>query len=378
MEYNNNMGQFTQRSLLGKLTVDRLPQAQEADTKELEKTSMRMGSRMAREDLSFRGIVGKFSKLPNGHYRFNMYYASQTVGSGDRYVGLTFRKMECIIDQPTMHTFYTLLPSKMQDIDVSKEGYSDLDISCEVMITGRFSSDSKYPMFRVVDMYGLVTRISFKEYNVKRNNILTMFDYGINAIKAVKNGVKGCGNITEVVNTHYEGKHKVDKAINKGKLNKAANKQLDLLRYMFNKMTYFDALISTDSIKLNDILKDITMMHTSIQCEEFDQLGVLYDNTCLSGMEEVAYLIITLLYVQEDTFVFDAKEYVLLMLIYFKQFYSIYLRKNFDLSPEVKEAYRKYDKELEVMMIDLGFDLNMNDHIFESLEKYINKLTRTF
>lgn len=74
MEYNNNMGQFTQRSLIGKLTVDRLPQAQEADTKELEKTTMRMGSRMAREDLSFRGIVGKFSKLPNGHYRFNMYY----------------------------------------------------------------------------------------------------------------------------------------------------------------------------------------------------------------------------------------------------------------------------------------------------------------
>lgn len=377
MEYNNIMEQSTQRSL-GKLTVDRLPQAQEAETKELEKTSMRMGSRMAREDLSFRGIVGKFSKLPNGHYRFNMYYASQTVGSGDRYVGLTFRKMKCIIDQPTMHTFYTLLPSKMQYIDVSKEGYSDLDISCEVMITGRFSSDSKYPIFRVVDMYSLVTRISFKEYGVKRNNINNIFDYGFSAIKVVKNSLKGCKDIVEVVNTHYEGKHKVDKAINKGKLNKAANKQLDLLRYMFNKMSHFDALISTDSVKLNDILKDITMMHTSIQCEEFDQLGVLYDNTCLSGMEEVAYLIITILYMQEDTMVFDAKEYVLLMLIYFKQFYSIYLSKNFDLSPEVKEAYHNYDNDVRSMIIDLGFDLNMNDHIFDSLEKYINKLTRTF
>lgn len=360
MYYNNNLS--------NKVNLTGLSHAQELDNDTQCNLSNYLSSVLTGQPIQFTGIITNVKNNGNGiNKEFTLLYAFSGIR---KTLSLTFRKLYCVTRTENINNMYKEIYAKDEEIDYNK-------IKCMISVTGimKMLKNGK-PIFVVISMAHCIPDVDRYVYSGIPVNEIVHY-------KAVVEKPIDCYNISsdsiyseyddipEIVKEYSDYEEKYIKKINKGKYNKAMETQMSQLD---NTFKYIDAKrgklsISADKIRL--ILEDIAMMHTTIQSEYHDQLGVLYDCNCLYAMNEVAFAIERLI---ANTKTVDAKDIIILIMVYFKQFYAEYLRR-LSLPNDQVFYYRKYDKTVDEILEELGFNTNNVIRTMDDITQYVFKVT---
>lgn len=370
----------------------RLSHAQIMDDTAVNQISLDFGSALCGQKLEFTGIISKFEVVgkdtgARDAYRFRMYYASTDIGREEK---LTFRKMLCVINANKLDEFLKVLPNKIAKKKVytgemEEENYDDseivnllnITISCQVRMRGSFISPDAFRVTSMVtDIPGSVI-YDYKHPLVFDSNIIPNTIRKMERVKSLGRNNIEYSRIENILNTYKEYMCKVQKNLNRGKYGKANKKLLEQLDRMSSElcMSARRVNLSMTYNKMKLIIDDIAMMHTSIQSVEFDQIGVLYDNTCISKMNELLLVLTMLLEVTQDPI--DSKQIVIIGLVFFKSFYDKYVTEIRG-PKEVLEPYMRYTKSIDEILKNVGFNIGNIEPLFNQINRFVKYCLEEF
>lgn len=374
------------------LDLYRLSHAQIMDDTAVNQISLDFGSALCGQKLEFAGIISKFEVVGKDNdnrdvYRFKMYYASTNIGREEK---LTFRKMVCIIHADKLDEFLKVLPKKIARKKVytgemEEENYDDseianlldITISCQVRIRGSLVSPDTFKVTSIITDIPRNVICEYKHPLAFDSNLIPNVIRKMNHIKSL-----GCNNIAysrleNILNTYKEYMRKVQKNLNRGKYGKANKKLLEQLDRMLSE-SYISVRrvnLSMTHNKMKLIIDDIAMMHTSIQSVEFDQIGVLYDNTCVSKINELLLALTMLLEMTEDPI--DSKQIVIIGLVFFKSFYDKYVTEIRG-PKEALEPYMRYTKSIDEILKNVGFNIGNIEPLFNQINRFVKYCLEEF
>lgn len=356
-----------------KIKITRLEKAQKVAENEQVEVAKGLRAAFYGEDLFFTGILGKVSYVSKAQHikKFNLYYASI---DDDIHVKLTFRKMLCRCDE-------TLIDGYINNIQKLDENDGCDNIMNQVTIYGQFAYGGK-PMFIVT---------SIENYNHDRENKAVYtgeFNYDIfydmmNRLKDVDDDnpdnayteIESMGSSYSIYIGIFDEYKRNERYADLRREQMLCLK--DMYMFINNTCNTINYDLYTDKYngtKIQKIIEDIAMMHTSIQSEDYDQLGVLYDSNCLRAMYESTILVRSLLLLCDDEYI-DNKQIIIVLLVYFKKFYADYL-KFIKIPISALPAYRGYVGVVDQMLKDLSFDTSKEEELYSSMKKFVD-YTRT-
>lgn len=360
MYYNNNLS--------NKVNLTGLSHAQELDNDTQCNLSNYLSSVLTGQPIQFTGIITNVKDSSNGvNKEFTLLYAFSGIR---KTLSLTFRKLYCVTRTENINNMYKEIYAKDEEIKYNK-------IKCMVSVKGVMKTlKNGNPIFVVISMTHCIPDIdkyaysgipvnelinykAIMEKSIDRFNINSEFTYS------------SYDEIPEIIKEYSDYGEKYIKKINKGKYNKAMEIQIEQLDNTFKYLEVKCENMSISADKIRLILEDIAMMHTTIQSEYHDQLGVLYDCNCLYAMNEVAFTIERLI---ANTKTVDAKDIIVLIMVYFKQFYADYLRTLTIPSDQIF-YYRKYDTTIIELLEILDFNINCVTRTVNDISHYIFKTT---
>lgn len=373
MNYNDNLNDNINLGGLGR--------AQQLDDVSQRQLTKNLTSAICGQNLTFTGIVTSVENMGVDDSRLKnfrlmkMQYVFSGIGNTTK---LTYRRMYCMINIKPLDALYrSIYGDEFNTLDMD---YSNIPTMVKVTGIMKITGSGK-PILAASKIEHCTPASEHTPYDMDRKSIYDILHDTVIFLKTsdarcIYNNKNDLGyiDIPDIVTEYCDYEVKYEKKIKKGKTNKAMEIQMEQLD---NTFRYIDKhcnrlTISADKIRL--ILEDIAMMHTSIQTEEYDQLGVLYDCNCLYAMNESAFALERLLSNKNVTF--EAKDIIIILLVYFKKFYSDYLLRLSVTIPE-KNNYRKYEHTINDMLEEIGFDINLTSNVFSDIEYYVYKLTHS-
>lgn len=352
------------------LKINKLKEAQLADERERDNLIKGMKSVFCGEEITLRGVIGHINTPDDPKYkqvrRFNLYYASMYDYTK---VKIIFRKMLCQCNNITFNEFY----NSFEKADCP--GGDRMNISNEVIIHGQFSSNNEV-IFNI-DKIELYDHTKELPPMYTGNFMYSIFCVLIKIIDEFKDSEDNKINSKiEIIAYNYKLYIEFfNDCVLNNRYADLKEQQSLLLNDMYNNIEILcnDICRESGSIKYNGtkirkIIEDIAMMHTSIQSEDFDQLGVLYDNNCLRVMYEATTLVNILLLIDNECI--DNEELIIILLVFFRGFYAKYLQ-NVNIPIKVLPAYRKYSDTVSRMLRDMDFDLQKESKFFTDMKVFL-------
>lgn len=360
------MANIKSNSNIELLRISKLKDAQVMEDENQRNTAFGLRSVFYGQELYFTGIIGKRNRIHLNDdvevERFRLYYAS--IDERDN-VKITFRKMLCDCNVNIMNDFYKTIISSNSEYSTKYE-----NLSIEVTVYGRFLMGTA--------MIFEVTKIEqYVPCTISKPIYLGDFEYDIfniliDELELTKNDkrhklyddIKNMGSF-------YRNQYLIDL---RSKIESdLPNREIIRFQLLYLNRIFDDIKNSCDgfkynSVKLRRILEDVAMMHTSLHSEEFDQMGVLCDTNCLKAMYEAAMLISSLLLFDNEKI--DNKQILIVLLVYFRKFYAIYL-KIVKIPKKSISAYISYNKTVELMLITLGFDISKENYFYTEMQNFL-------
>lgn len=344
------------------INIAKLKEAQAKEEKEQIEVAKGLRSALCGQELWFTGIIGT-ATTSKQIKRFNLYYASIDECSRVR---ITFRRMVCQCKEEVYDNFYD---------SIKKTDDNGNNLSAQVTIYGEFLMGEN-PIFNVnkIELY--------KHYREDEPMYMGDFDYEILLkMMSTLNSLKGSkdhevySTIQSIGYDYNAYINTFNDYINQKRYSELMTEQISVLNTMFDSIiTDCNNINKTiggfkyDGYKIRKIIEDIAMMHTSIQSESYDQLGVLYDNNCLRAMYEACVVTKSLLVFDND--LIDNKHIILIILAYFRSFYAKYL-KSVKLPIKAVPAYQHYSDVVKTMMKELNFDTNKISYVYDRIKDFI-------
>lgn len=372
MNYNNNLNDNINLGGLG-----RTQQLDDVSQRQLTKD---LTSALCGQELTFTGIVTSVKNMGSEDDRLRnfrlmtMQYVFSGIGDTTR---LTYRRMYCMTDVKLLDNLYhSIYGEEFITLGID---YGNMSFMIKVTGTMKIAGSGK-PILEANKIEHCTPNLEYNPYEINKESIYDVIHDKVKIMKMPNGYYRDTkefdyDEIPDIILEYSDYDTKYEKKMRKGKTDKAMEIQMEQLD---NTFRYIDKhcnrlTISADKIRL--ILEDIAMMHTSIQTEEYDQLGVLYDCNCLYAMNESAFALERMLANKDD--IIEAKEILTILLVYFKKFYAIYLlRLNITISE--KNAYRKYENGVRDMLEEIGFDVNLVSNMFADIEFYVYRTTHRF
>ncbi|HAB67194.1 MAG TPA: hypothetical protein DCE23_07490 [Firmicutes bacterium] len=370
------------------INFGKLKEAQKTAEKEELELTKGMMSVLCGQELYFVGVMGNITNMTVRDKcvkRFYLYYSSFTKFDTYEKDRIIFRKMLCQCNKGVFDKFYNEIKNKNE----SANDYNK--ISKQISVSGTFTLIDSKPLFELTE---IEVYLNYKYNNVyiglgkelpdfpfKNFNYDIFFDL-IKKIEALK-----CANETSLhdrikhMGEYYNMYIETFKSLQSKKDYKELmrmqfielNRLYDSIKAVCNNADFDYYGCKYNGNKMVKIINDMAMMHTSIHSNDYDQLGVLYDNTCLRAMYEASILVKSLILFDielQDSDDINNKQIILVLLIYFRKFYMDYI-KFIKLPISAVSAYNHYMLEVKNMINDLGFDSNRETYFYKEMKTFI-------